>query len=83
MKRTVRALTVQETGDGQTSWQTSWPDSPTMKHAGQTKEIHVNARDLKSGVYGGLTGGVVFGALMWIMGMLTMVGQPANRLLGP
>ncbi len=43
----------------------------------------MNARDLKSGVYGGLAGGVVFGAMMWMMGMLTMVGQPANRLLGP
>ncbi len=43
----------------------------------------MNARDLKSGVYSGLAGGVVFGVLMWMMGMLAMVGQPANRLLGP
>ena len=39
----------------------------------------MNARDLKSGVYGGLAGGVVFGALMGMMGMLTMIGKMVGQ----
>jgi hypothetical protein len=43
------------------------------------EDIHMNARDLKSGTYGGLAGGVVFGALMWIMGTLPMIGQMVGQ----
>ncbi len=39
----------------------------------------MNARELKSGVYGGLAGGVVFGALMGMMGMLPMIGQMVGQ----
>ncbi len=35
----------------------------------------MNARTLGRGVYGGLAGGVVFGAMMGMMGMLPMIGQ--------
>ncbi len=35
----------------------------------------MNARNIKFGVYGGLAGGVVFGAMMGMMGMLPMIGK--------
>ncbi len=35
----------------------------------------MNARNIKLGAYGGLAGGVVFGAMMGMMGMLPMIGQ--------
>ena len=35
----------------------------------------MNARTLIRGVYGGLAGGAVFGAMMGMMGMLPMIGQ--------
>ena len=35
----------------------------------------MNATSIKHGVYGGLAGGVVFGALMAMMGMLPMIGN--------
>lgn len=35
----------------------------------------MNTRTLRRGVYGGLAGGLVFGAMMGMMGMLPMVGQ--------
>lgn len=35
----------------------------------------MSARILSRGVYGGLAGGVVFGAMMGMMGMLPMIGQ--------
>ncbi len=35
----------------------------------------MNLTSIKYGVYGGLTGGVVFGALMATMGMLPMIGS--------
>jgi len=35
----------------------------------------MNARTITLGVYGGLAGGVVFGAMMGMMGMLPMIGQ--------
>ena len=35
----------------------------------------MNATRIKHGVYGGLAGGVVFGALMAMMGMLPMIGD--------
>jgi uncharacterized membrane protein YagU involved in acid resistance len=37
--------------------------------------MKMNARTLIRGVYGGLAGGVVFGAMMGMMGMLPMIGQ--------
>lgn len=37
--------------------------------------MKMNARILSRGVYGGLAGGVVFGAMMGMMGMLPMIGQ--------
>jgi hypothetical protein len=37
--------------------------------------MKMNARTLGRGVYGGLAGGVVFGAMMGMMGMLPMIGQ--------
>lgn len=35
----------------------------------------MNARTITLGVYGGLAGGVVFGAMMGMMGMLPMIGK--------
>ena len=35
----------------------------------------MNVKNLKSGVYAGLAGGVVFGVMMAMMGMLPMIGQ--------
>lgn len=35
----------------------------------------MNAKSLKLGVYGGLAGGAVFGAIMGMMGMLPMIGS--------
>ena len=35
----------------------------------------MNVRNIKLGVYGGLAGGVVFGAMMAMMGMLPMIGK--------
>ncbi len=35
----------------------------------------MNLRNIKLGAYGGLTGGVVFGAMMGMMGMLPMIGK--------
>ena len=35
----------------------------------------MNVTSIKHGVYGGLAGGVVFGALMAMMGMLPMIGS--------
>ncbi|MDA2932809.1 hypothetical protein MYX82_00545 [Acidobacteria bacterium AH-259-D05] len=35
----------------------------------------MNLRSLQSGVYAGLAGGAVFGAMMALMGMLPMIGQ--------
>ena len=35
----------------------------------------MNTRNLKHGTYAGLLGGVVFGAMMGMMGMLPMIGQ--------
>ncbi len=39
----------------------------------------MNAKTLKWGVYGGLAGGVVFGAIMGVMGMLPMIGQMVGQ----
>ncbi len=39
----------------------------------------MNARTLSHGVYGGLAGGVVFGAMMGMMGMLPMIGQMVGK----
>ena len=39
----------------------------------------MNAKILKWGVYGGLAGGVVFGAIMGVMGMLPMIGQMVGQ----
>ena len=35
----------------------------------------MSTRNIKFGVYGGLAGGVVFGAMMGMMGMLPMIGK--------
>jgi hypothetical protein len=35
----------------------------------------MDTKDLKLGVYGGLAGGAVFGAMMGMMGMLPMIGS--------
>ena len=35
----------------------------------------MNATSIRHGVYGGLAGGVVFGAIMGMMGMLPMIGS--------
>ena len=35
----------------------------------------MNVKNIKLGAYGGLAGGVVFGAMMAVMGMLPMIGQ--------
>ena len=35
----------------------------------------MNSRNIKLGAYGGLAGGVAFGAMMGLMGMLPMIGK--------
>ncbi len=35
----------------------------------------MNSTEIKHGVYGGLAGGVIFGAMMGMMGMLPMIGK--------
>jgi hypothetical protein len=46
------------------------------RYDNETREgMKMNARTLTRGVYGGLAGGVVFGAMMGMMGMLPMIGQ--------
>ena len=35
----------------------------------------MNTSNIKQGIYGGLAGGLVFGAMMGMMGMLPMVGK--------
>ncbi len=39
----------------------------------------MNAKTLKWGVYGGLAGGVVFGAIMAVTGMLPMIGKMVGQ----
>ncbi len=39
----------------------------------------MNAKTLTWGVYGGLPGGVVFGAIMGVMGMLPMIGKMVGQ----
>ena len=39
----------------------------------------MNVRNIKLGIYGGLAGGVVFGAMMGMMGMLPMIGKMAGH----
>lgn len=39
----------------------------------------MNLRNLKLGAYGGLLGGVVFGAMMGMMGMLPMIGKMVGQ----
>ena len=39
----------------------------------------MNARNLKLGVYSGLAGSVVFGAMMGVMGMLPMIGKMVGQ----
>ena len=38
----------------------------------------MNSKNIKLGVYGGLAGGAVFGAIMGMMGTLPMIGQMAG-----
>ena len=38
----------------------------------------MNTKNVKLGVYSGLTGGVVFGVMMGMMGMLPMIGKMAG-----
>ena len=38
----------------------------------------MNANGLKLGIYGGLAGGAIFGAMMGMMGMLPMIGKMAG-----
>jgi hypothetical protein len=35
----------------------------------------MNAHNLRNGIVGGLAGGVIFGLMMWMMGMLPMIGK--------
>ena len=39
----------------------------------------MNAKNLKWGIYAGLAGGVVFGAMMAMMGMLPMIGKMVGQ----
>jgi hypothetical protein len=41
--------------------------------------MEMNARNLKLGAYGGLLGGVAFGAMMGMMGMLPMIGSMVGQ----
>ena len=42
-------------------------------------EEEMNVRNIRLGIYGGLAGGVVFGAMMGMMGMLPMIGKMAGH----
>ena len=39
----------------------------------------MNVRNIRLGIYGGLAGGAVFGAMMGMMGMLPMIGKMAGH----
>ncbi len=39
----------------------------------------MNVKNIKLGIYGGLAGGAVFGAMMGMMGMLPMIGKMAGH----
>ena len=39
----------------------------------------MNARGLKWGAYGGVAGGLIFGGMMGMMGMLPMIGQMVGQ----
>ena len=39
----------------------------------------MNTRELKFGAYGGFAGGLVFGAMMGMMGMLPMIGSMVGQ----
>ena len=55
-----------------------WPDFRSLKHL-LDEEIKMSTRELKLGAYGGLAGGLLFGAMMGMMGMLPMIGSMVGQ----
>jgi len=55
-----------------------WPDFPTLRNL-LDEDIRMSTRELKLGAYGGLAGGLVFGAMMGFMGMLPMIGSMVGQ----
>ena len=51
-----------------------WPDFRSLKNL-LDEDIEMSARELKLGAYGGFAGGLIFGAMMGMMGMLPMIGS--------
>ena len=51
-----------------------WPDFRSLKNL-LDEDIKMSARELKLGAYGGFAGGLIFGAMMGMMGMLPMIGS--------
>ncbi len=43
------------------------------------EEIEMSTRELKWGIYGGVAGGLIFGAMMGMMGMLPMIGSMVGQ----
>ena len=54
------------------------PDFRSPKHL-LDEEIKMSARELKLGAYGGFAGGLLFGAMMGMMGMLPMIGSMVGQ----
>ena len=55
-----------------------WPDFPTLRNL-LDEDIRMSTRELKLGAYGGLAGGLVFGAMMGFTGMLPMIGSMVGQ----
>ncbi len=51
---------------------------PRFDHNNYLEE-EMNVRNIRLGIYGGLAGGVVFGAMMGMMGTLPMIGKMAGH----
>ncbi len=55
-----------------------WPGFRSLKNL-LDEEIEMSARELKLGAYGGFAGGLLFGAMMGMMGMLPMIGSMVGQ----
>ncbi len=55
-----------------------WPGFRSLKNL-LDEEIKMSARELKLGAYGGFAGGLLFGAMMGMMGMLPMIGSMVGQ----
>ena len=55
-----------------------WPGFRSLKNL-LDEDIKMSARELKLGAYGGFAGGLLFGAMMGMMGMLPMIGSMVGQ----